>query len=98
MCRNICRRQEIVQKLDKLEKKLNEIGDFNGINISQQSYFLYDMSNLLKETFKSQLYKEMSIYNTISYFEESKENNQTNLITSNNKLKFNVRRKLIRTY
>ena len=39
----------------------------------------------------SELDKKRSIYWSISYFEEIKENNQTNLVTTTKKIKFNVR-------
>ena len=44
---------------------------------------------MLKETCVSKLDKKISIYGSISYFEEAKENNQLNLITTT-KIKFNV--------
>ena len=100
--RNICKQPETVQKPVKLEetlnkasveikKLLNEIGDLNRMNISQQSYFSYDILNLWKEIFVSELDKKISVYGSISYFEEIKEKNQANFITPNNKLKFSVK-------
>ena len=100
--RNICVQSESISTSSKVKDTLNrvsvqtkklsdEIGNLDKINISQQSYFLYDDSNLVKETFTSELDKKISIYVTISYFERIKENNQINMITPTNKLKFNVR-------
>ena len=66
---DICRRRETVQKPSKLEnifnkvskeikKLLNGIGDLKMKYILQKSYFSYDVSNLLKETYVSELDKK----------------------------------------
>lgn len=67
--RHICIQTESVQKPFKLKdvfstmsatvnKLLSEIGDTNRITISQESYFLYNVSNIAKETFISELDKK----------------------------------------
>ena len=47
---------------------------------------------MLKNTFISKLDKYIIIYGSISYFEKIKENNQLDLITMRNKLKFHIQR------
>ena len=93
--RHIYIQSEVFQKPSKLEPALNKVN--KEINVLRKSYFLYDHSNLVKETCVSELDKKISIYASIHYFEETKENNQTNLITITTtttiKIKFSVREK-----
>ena len=55
------------------EKEIKEkIAEYNGIPIKQfinESYFLYDKSNLIKEIFITALNKKISIYGSFSYFQ-----------------------------
>lgn len=74
---DIYRRRETVQKPSKLEKffnkvskeikkLLNGIGDLKMKYVLQKSYFSYDVSNLLKETYVSELDKKN--INILLYF------------------------------
>ena len=51
--------------------------------------FLYDLENLIKETFVTELNKEFSIYGLITFSAENKDNKKL-LIKSNKNLKFEV--------
>ena len=58
----------------------------------QNSFSLYDVRNMLKNTFISELDKCSTIYGSISYFDIAKENNEVYLITHRNKLNFSVKK------
>ena len=45
---------------------------------------------MLKNTFTSELDKDITIYGSISYFEKTKENNKVYLITTRHKLNFAI--------
>ena len=57
----------------------------------EESYFLYNKSNLIKESFITDINKLISIYGSISYF--GKKINKIAKVTSSNKpLEFNVKK------
>ena len=70
---------ELVKAAQKVEKT---------VGISQEGYFLYDDTNIIKETFISELEKKVLLKGSISYFDKVNNENRTELIFSKNKLKF----------
>ena len=58
----------------------------------QNTFSLYEVRNMLKNTFISELGKYITIYGSISYFDIAKENNEVYLITHRNKLNFSVKK------
>ena len=55
-----------------------------------ESYFLYDKSDLIKGTFITTLTKKVLIYGSISYFNKKTENDIFKIITPERFLKFDV--------
>ena len=55
-----------------------------------ESYFLYDKSDVIKETFISALNKKILIYGSISYFNKKTETEIFKIVTPEEILKFNV--------
>ena len=55
-----------------------------------ESYFLYDKSDLIKETFITALSKKVSTYGSISYFNKKTENKIFKIISPEKFLKFYV--------
>ena len=55
-----------------------------------ESYFLYNKSELIKETFINALNKKVWIYGSISYFNKKTENEIFKIITQEKYLKFYV--------
>ena len=55
-----------------------------------ESYFLYNKSDLIKETFITALNKKILIYGSISYFNKKTENEIFKIITPGKVLKFYV--------
>ena len=75
--------EELVQTAQKVEKTLG---------ILQEGYFLYDDTNIVKETFISELEKKVSLTGSISYFDKVNSENKIELISFKNKLKFEVKK------
>ena len=69
-------------------KKLTEKVNLKSLTQAYENIFLYDLDNVIKPTFKTELQKEFSIYGLISFSGETKENNKLDLINPKNKLKF----------
>ena len=55
-----------------------------------ENFFLYDLDNVIKPTFTTELQKEFSIYGLISFSGETKKNNKLDLVNPKNKLKFEM--------
>ena len=77
------------------EQKTTEeaIKNHNNVTMSyyiNESYFLRDKSDLIKETFITALNKIVSIYGSVSYFNKKTENEIFKRITPENLLKFYV--------
>ena len=62
------------------------------LSLLQNTFSLYDLRNMLKNTFISELDKYITIYGSISYFDIAKENNEVYLITHRNKLNLSVKK------
>ena len=61
----------------------------------EESYFFYDKSNLIKESFIAETNKLISKYGSISYFGK-KINNISEIISSNQPLEHNVKKDIIK--
>ena len=62
------------------------------LSLVQNTFSLYDLRNMLKNTFISELDKYITIYGSISYFDIAKENKEVYLITHRNKLNLSVKK------
>ena len=74
--------EELVEAVKKVEKT---------IGISQEGYFLYEDSNIIKETFISDPEKRVSLIGSTSYFDKINSDSKVRLMTSKNKLEFEIR-------
>ena len=66
------------------------------VNYINESYFLYDKSDLVKETFITELNKKVLIYDFISYFNKKTENEIFRIVPPENYLNFYVERDAIK--
>ena len=55
-----------------------------------ESYFLYDKSNMIEQTFITNLNKLISVYGSISYFDKKSINEAVEIVSFNNPLKFSA--------
>ena len=62
------------------------------LTLVYENFFLYDFDNMITETFVMELNLNFSTYSLISFSGEKKVNNQSNIITPDNKLKFYTRK------
>ena len=81
--------KRLIKESEKVEKT---------IGISQEGYFLYDDSNIIKETFISEINKRVPLIGSISYFDKVNADDKTELITSKNRLKFEPRENSLLEY
>ena len=61
---------------------------YNYIKKAIKSYFLYGKSNLIKQTFVTEVNKLLSIYGSISYFDKKGINETAQIISFNDAQKF----------
>ena len=66
------------------------------VNYINESYFLYDKSDLIKETYITELNRKVLIYGSISYFNKKTENEIFRIVSPENYLKFYVERDAIK--
>ena len=70
-----------------IKKLVKDIGDLNNLTIKKtKSFFLYDDSNLISNTFFTELNKKIQCYGFISLLYN---NSDKKLVNSKNRLKFN---------
>ena len=60
-------------------KKLSEKVNLKSLTRTYEKNFLYDLDNVIKPTFTTELQKEFSIYGLLSFSGEMKENNKLDL-------------------
>ena len=71
-----------------IKKLVKDIGNLNNLTIKEtKNFFLYDDSNLISNTFFTELNKKMQTYGYISLLYN---NSDKRLITLKNRLKFNA--------
>ena len=60
------------------------------VSFVKESYFLYDKSNMVEQTFITEINKLISVYNSISYFGKKSANESVNRVSFNNSLTFSA--------
>ena len=82
----------LVQKLESEEltllKSLSKKVNIKSLTHAYENFFLYDLENIIKPTFTTELQKEFNIYGLIYFSGDAKENNELHLIRPKSKLKF----------
>ena len=73
-------------------KKLSEKVNLKSLTHAYENFFLYDLDNVIKPTFTMELQKEFSIYGLISFSGEKKKDNKLELVSPQNRLKFEITR------
>ena len=78
--------QSYKSKIKNLSKKVN----LKSLTHTYENFFLYDLENIIKPTFVTEVQKEFSIYRLISFSGETKKNNKLDLIKPGENLKFEL--------
>ena len=65
-------------------------------NFINESYLLYDKSNLIKNTFVTTINKQLSLYGSFSYFSGKTSVSNLELINATDSLKFLVEKKSLK--
>ena len=69
---------------------------FHQKNFINESYFLYNKSGLIKESYITTINKKVSLYGSTSYFDRKAENEILKLVSPENLLKFLVDKDTVR--
>ena len=69
-------------------KKLSEKVNLKSLTHAYENFFLYDLENVIKPIYTTELQQEFSIYGLISFSGETKKNNKLDLIRSTERLNF----------
>ena len=77
-------------------KKLVEKVNLKSLTYAYENFFLYDLENIIKPTFTTELEKEFAIYGLINFSGEVKKN-KLNLITPQKRLKFEIEKDVYKT-
>ena len=84
------------KNVSPIKKLFKDIGDLDNLVIKEtKNFFLYDDSNLITNTFFTEVNKKLKPYGLISLEYNS---NNKNLINSKNRLKFNILRNIQKEY
>ena len=78
-------------------KKLVEKVNLKSLTYAYENFFLYDLENIIKPTFTTELQKEFAIYGLINFSGEVKKNNKLNLISPQKRLKFELEKGVYKT-
>ena len=71
--------------------------DLKSLTYAYENFFLYDLENIIKPSFTTELQKEFSIYGLINFSGESEKNNKLDLISPQNNLKFELEKDIYKT-
>ena len=74
-------------------KKISEEIQLKPLMLAYKKFFLYDLENMITETFVTELNQNVSTYSLVSFSGETKTENRLVMISSSNKLKFNLKKK-----
>ena len=69
-------------------KKLSEKVNLKSLTHTYENFFLYDLENVIKPIYTTELQQEFLIYGLISFLGETKKNNNLDLIRPTERLKF----------
>ena len=68
------------------------------LTVADENFFLYDNENMVTETYVSKLNKSISIYGMIAFLGKcTSKANKLHLIMPEHKLKFNLKKDIIKT-
>ena len=76
------------EKIKKLSKEMQ----LKSLTLAYENVFLYDLENIITETFVTELNQRFSTYRLISFSGETKTDNKLALISLSSELKFNLKK------
>ena len=79
-----------------IKDKIDEFNSTPEKNFVNESYFLYDKSNLILDTFITALNKKISIYGSFSYSQDKTEEEKIRLLSAGNFLKFSANKNTLK--
>ena len=83
----------VIKKFNNLDQKVKDAKIDDVISASEHAYYLYDNQNLVRETFISEVNKQVHLIGSISFFDKIAADGKMFLIKTRDKLKFDVKKK-----
>ena len=84
--------QDLIKKMQSEElnlvQSLSKKVNIKSLTHAYENFFLYDLENMIKPTFTTELQQEFNIYGLINFSGKAKQNNKLHLIRPKSKLKF----------
>ena len=84
-------KEELFSQGEEIKKLSKEI-QLKSLTLAYESFFFYDIENMITEIFMTKLIKKISTFGLISFSGKTKIDNKLHLISPNNKLKFNLKK------
>ena len=84
-------KEKLFSQGEKIRKISKEI-QLKSLTLAYENFFLYDIENMITETFVTELNESISTYNLISFSGKTKTGNKLELISPRNKLNFNLKK------
>ena len=84
-------KEELFSQGEEIKKLSKEI-QLKSLTLAYESFFFYDIENMITEIFMTKLIKKISTFGLISFSGKTKIDNKLHLISRNNKLKFNLKK------
>ena len=82
----------VIKKFNNLDQEVKDAKIDDVISASEHAYFLYDNQNLVRETFISEINKQVHLIGSISFFDKIAADGKMLLIKTRDKLKFDVKK------
>ena len=86
--------EEAVKYLNKDYLKMKKLADeinIKSLNVVYENFFLYDLENIIRPSFTTELQSEFSIYGLVNFSNETEEEKEKlKIISPKNYLKFNI--------
>ena len=81
-----------IKKFNNLDQEVKDAKIDDVISVPEHAYFLYDNQNLVRETFLSEINKQVHLIGSISFFDKIAADGKMFLIRTRDKLKFDVKK------
>ena len=81
-----------IKKFNKFDQEVDNANLDNVVDASENSYILYDNQNIIRETFISEIQKQVHLIGGVSFFDKIGLDGKMFLIGIGDKMKFDVKR------
>ena len=82
-----------IKEFNNHDKESKEAELYEIVNPSEHAFFLYDSQNLIRETFVSEINKQIHLIGSVSFFDKIQKDGKMQLVKTSDKLKYDVKKK-----